>query len=155
MKKILILLLTIFLSGCGIDSAKTNQEYNRYLSLLNTDSTCVATYDYHIEVEFERLTTKEYIYQVVVDEPKEELKNIKVVISHDAKTNDIFPSLGFFDGNYNLSNEKTDTTIKGINLVGYIPIDYNVSEPINLKVLVIYEKDRVIESCHIFSLERK
>ena len=126
MKKIIYILFVIFLLvGC---SKTISLEYYEKLDELKEVNNFSLEYPYDIEVLLEDLDQEEYIYQVVIDNPKENFNDFKVLVYHDIKTNDIFPSYGF-------DNEKT-LDFKGINLVGYIN-KTSVEENIDFKIMVI------------------
>lgn len=55
------------------------------------------------------------VYQVVIDDAEYELDNVKAIVIHNVKTDNIFPSIGVVEDTINL-----DSNTKGINLVGYV-----------------------------------
>ena len=77
-------------------------------------------------VNIDNVNENRIIYQVIIDNPKVDASNVKALVIHDAKTEDIFPSVGIVDEAINL-NKQT-----GIILMGYI----NKTEDINFKVLI-------------------
>ena len=74
-------------------------------------------------------------YQVIIDKPKKDLKNIEAIATHDQQTDDIFPSIGVFDKKEELlKNDKN-----GIILVGYIPYTKDIEQfECTVKLLIKY-----------------
>ena len=50
-----------------------------------------------IEFYIDDIDDSKLIYQVIIDNPDYELNNVKVLVIHNVKTNDIFPSVGIVD----------------------------------------------------------
>lgn len=144
MKKIFILLL-LLLTGC---TNLKNDKYTLYLKELKDSKESTELKNYNINISFDKYSDDEVVYQVVVDNAKEILSNIQVLIYHDQETNDIYPSIGLFNDYYNLvpdSIVKDNINIHGINLVGYIPFNKPINEfKAEVKVLVIYNLNNQI-----------
>ena len=118
MKKLLVL-LCFLLVGCS------NSVYDDYVKeLKNSEASSEIPFD--IEFNIDNVNENRIIYQVIIDNPKVDASNVKALVIHDAKTEDIFPSVGIVDETINLSEHK------GIILMGYI----NKTEDINFKVLI-------------------
>lgn len=106
MKKILICLV-LLLVGC------TNSSYSSFVDKAKGSS---ETNDIPFNIEFFIDDSDDVlVYQVVIDEAKIDLNNVKAIVIHNVKTDNIFPSIGVVDDPVNI-NEET----KGINLVGYV-----------------------------------
>ena len=102
---------------------------------------------FDIVVDISKFTDQEYMYKVIIDNPKEELKNIETIVIHDKETKDIFPSSGIFDDKYNLipnDINKDNKNAKGIILIGYLPYEENID--ITFKVLLKYETNDKINT---------
>lgn len=118
MKKLLVL-LCFLLVGCS------NSVYDNYVKeLKNSEASSKIPFD--IEFNIDNVNENRIIYQVIIDNPKVDASNVKALVIHDAKTEDIFPSVGIVDEAINLNEQK------GIILMGYI----NKTEDINFKVLI-------------------
>ena len=118
MKKLLVL-LCFLLVGCS------NSVYDDYVKKLkNSEPSSEIPFD--IEFNIDNVNENRIIYQVIIDNPKVDASNVKALVIHDAKTEDIFPSVGIVDETINLNEQK------GIILMGYI----NKTEDINFKVLI-------------------
>lgn len=118
MKKLLVL-LCFLLVGCS------NSVYDNYVKeLKNSEPSSEIPFD--IEFNIDNVNENRIIYQVIIDNPKVDARNVKALVIHDAKTEDIFPSVGIVDETINLNEQK------GIILMGYI----NKTEDINFKVLI-------------------
>ena len=138
MKKLLLLISILLLCACSNESIEL-KKYNSYIKELNTSENS-REIPFDISIDLNKFTDKEYIYKLIIDNPKEELRDIEVLIVHDKDTNDIFPSSGIFDDKYNLipSNINKDiNNVKGIILIGYLP--YEESIDITFKVLFKYK----------------
>lgn len=144
MKKILILLLLV-LTGC---TNIKNDQYNLYLKELKENKESTELKNYDINILFDKYSDDEIVYQVVVDNAKEILSNIQILVYHNQETKDIYPSIGLFNDYYNLvpdKNVKDDVNIHGVNLVGYIPFNKSINEfKAEVKVLVIYNLNNQI-----------
>lgn len=125
-------LLIILVTGCS----SNNLAYDKLLVETKEATNFSLNYNYDLKVSLAEFDDEEYIYQIVVDNPKIDLNNIKVIVWHDQLTKDVFPSLGLFDGDYNLLVNNSD--FKGINLVGYIP-SRTVKKTVNFKVMIIHD----------------
>ena len=136
MKKILIILIIIFLlSGCSL--SKEKKEYLNYIDELKKVKESSKSYPFNIEVKYDRITSKEIRYQVIIDDVKEDITDITMIAYHDIKTEDIYPSMGIFDEKESLLKNKKPS---GLILVGYIPYKGNLDElSITMKVLVKYK----------------
>lgn len=106
MKKGLILLI-LLLVGC------TNSSYNSFVAKANKS---IESESMPFKVEFYIDDSDSLmVYQVVIDEAEYELDNVKAIVIHNVKTDNIFPSIGVVDDTINL-----DSNTKGINLIGYV-----------------------------------
>ena len=107
-KKFLILFI-VLLTGCQ------KSVYDDYVNMLKNTNEVSEELPFNIEFYIDNVNEERIIYQVIIDNPKEELKNVKALVIHDAKTSDIFPSVGIVDEEVTLNDEN-----KGIILLGYI-----------------------------------
>lgn len=148
MKKLFIIILTflVFCVGCSNiekETTKTTKSENekktyvKYVKKLNKINESTENLPFEIEVKFDKLTDEEIRYQVIIDNPKKDIKDIRALVIHDRQTDDVFPSIGIFDDRVNLiSGEKPE----GVILVGYIPYEYELdSFECEIKVLVSYK----------------
>lgn len=122
MKKIISLFLLLVLVGCSKPTT-----YDNYVTTLKQENIASESVPFDVNVYMDEVNESKWIYQVVIDNAKEELKNIKALVIHNVKTQDVFPSVGIVDEPITL-NEKT----KGINLIGYV----DKKEAIEFKILV-------------------
>lgn len=148
MKKVLwILPILCLLCGCEMQMSEAQKEYQAGVRQLEEKK--VKNFDnelpFEIEVSLDTLVEGELVYSVVIDQPKVPMKNIKALVVHDAKTTDIFPSVGIFDTPLNLIPNEVNQekkNVKGIALVGYIETDKSVGAfHMNIRVLVSYEDE--------------
>ena len=84
MKKILIILITIFISGCS----NITPEKELYLSMIeDLESASVFSEDipFNIEVIIEPLTDLELMYRVIIDNPTSSINDIKAIVHSIAR----------------------------------------------------------------------
>ena len=157
MKKLTILLLILILTGCG---SNVNQKgYDLYLKELKAAKVAINDSPYNVSVSFDKLTSDEVVYQIVIDGATKTLSNLKVLVYHDQTTDDVFPSLGIFDGQYNLitaATKEDKVNIRGINLVGYIPFKQDLTKfKMTIKILVMYDDGgKTIKNYHVYNFNK-
>lgn len=125
MKKIILIIIFVgLLTGCSSKDAKS-VEYKKYMENLLSANENSEYIPCDLEITYERISDTQVSYQIILDNPKEDMRNINIVVSHNMDTHDGYPSIGVFDESpINLMEERTETeTNKGIVLVGYI--DYS------------------------------
>lgn len=146
MKKILLLIfILLLLCGCNKDN-EALKKYNSYIEELKS-SEISKEIPFDITIDISKFTDQEYMYKVIIDNPKEELRNIEAIAIHDKETKDIFPSSGIFDDKYNLipnNINKDNKNAKGIILIGYLPYEENID--ITFKVLLKYKTNNKINT---------
>lgn len=136
MKKILIIFIMI-LTAC---QNKDNVLYYKLVDQLKNIEVSSNDIPFKIDISVSKLTDMELVYHVIIDNPKEDAKEISVLVIHDIETKSIFPSLGIVDDKIDLltTKEGTDSTkVKGVALVGYLPTD--IGEEINFKLMIEYK----------------
>lgn len=98
---------------------------------------------FDITVNIEKLIDSEITYRIIIDNPKEIVKNIKTIVVHNHKTDDIYPTSGIFEEPLNLipnSIDLDENDVKGIILIGYIDYDKDIELFKGLfRILVKYE----------------
>lgn len=146
MKKVVVSLLILIFTGCSIASTNNVKEskiekekntYIEYVKKLKEVEESSTDLPFDINVKYDKLTDDEIRYQVIIDNPKGEIYNVKAVSIHNKQTDDVFPSTGIFEEPLNLiPNEKPE----GIILVGYIPYTKSLkSFECEIKVIVKYK----------------
>lgn len=123
MKKIIIVLLFILLIGCS----KPTSTYDFYVTTLKQENIASEYVPFDVNIYMDEVNESKWIYQVVIDNAQEELRNIKALVIHNVKTKDVFPSVGIVDETITLNGQT-----KGINLIGYV----DKKEEIEFKILV-------------------
>lgn len=140
MKKSIILVSILFiLVGCSSD--KLSLEKDDYLVfkeelLEQTNFTNSEDLNFDINISIDRVNDEEISYRAIIDNPKENMYNVKALVVHDYFTEEIFPSIGIFDNSVDLLVDSKD--VKGINLVGYIKTTKEIKD-LNLDVRVYIE----------------
>ena len=145
MKKILIIvtiILSLFLSvGCTEKKEKQSIEkekstYIKNVQKLKKIKKSTDNLPFNVEVKYEKMKN-EIRYQVIIDNPKEDIKNISALAIHNKQTDDVFPSIGIFDKKLNLLKDKKPS---GVILVGYFPYKGPMDDlKVQMKVLIEYK----------------
>ena len=101
-KAVLLLLVILCITGCNRYDAM-QIEYNKYIKKLEDVTDSSEYIPCNIEITYDRVTDDEVMYQVIIDNPKEAMRNVDIVVLHDMETSDGYPSIGVFDqGSINL-----------------------------------------------------
>jgi len=148
MKKIiLVLALVILVTGCSKANVMQTT-YNKQMSQLFSVNENSGYVPCAIEITYDKITDDEVSYQIVFDNPKENMRNINIVISHDMETEDGYPSIGVFDEEpINLSTVvDVDNPNKGIVLVGYFKYSGELEDlDATFKIALNYVNDAIEE----------
>ena len=142
MKKIIILLLfsLSFITGCETKEEITKKEYIAMKNdAFNETNYKKEELPFDIVTTINRVDEEEVNYQTKINNPKENMHNIKVLLVHNYYSEDIFPTIGVFDepkelllNNYNDNNNeiilqdtiKTTTNLSKLNLELKMLIEY-------------------------------
>ncbi len=142
---IIILVITItLLIGCTKTDEKekieTNKDkYIKYIQKLKNISSSSPDLPFDVNVSFYTENENEVRFEVVIDNPKDKISNIRAVAIHDKQTDDVFPSVGIFDKPITLVKDEKP---EGVVLVGYIPHSGELDElKCEIKVIITYEYD--------------
>lgn len=141
LKKIIIIIASIIaLSGC---SNKVEEEKNLYLdtkSTLETTSEFIETSDLpcDITVSLKRNDEEKITYKTIINNPKENMNNIKVLVIHNQYVEKVFPSIGLMD------NEAKSLLIteenQEINLTGNLDTTIDITElDLEFRIWLEYE----------------
>lgn len=139
MKKVWILIIIVLLTGCNKNN---DNEYYLLVDELKTIETSTIDIPFDINISLDTITDDEIMYNIIVDNPKEDTFDVKVLAIHDKTTKDIYPSIGIYDKKVNLIpnevNEKKNN-VKGIALVGYFPFEGEIEDyRVTFKILIEY-----------------
>lgn len=141
MKKLLII-ICLLITGCNQKISLEKEEYNKFIKDINNFKINSITIPCDINVYLDKLTKDEVMFRLVIDNPTEEMHNIKIMVIHNKKTEDIYPSSGIFEKELNLIPNTIDLNnnkVGGIILVGYIPYEKEISTfRINFKGIITY-----------------
>jgi len=144
--RLLVLIMIIFLlSGCSNEISEEKKLYDNYVHILENENVYDEEIPFDIDVYVDKISDIEVMYRVIIDSPKEILKNIEAIAIHDKYTSHVFPSSGIFEKKYNLNPNLIDKDlnyVKGIILIGYIPYDGDMdSFSPTFKILFKYENE--------------
>lgn len=129
MKRILILIIALILSGCSgsTDSEKSTdalyKEYQTYIDRLEKQESFTNVGDvFDIRVIVNTTNKGNYRYDIIVDNPKIEMHNIKILASVDDGDKVSYPTIGILETDvFALVPgvvDKQNNIYKGINLSG-------------------------------------
>ncbi|MDD4547472.1 MAG: hypothetical protein PHI05_01850 [Bacilli bacterium] len=149
MKRLLIVLV-LFLTAC-----RSSQElaYHQFVSDLEEINKSSGSMPFDVEISVNKLTDMEFQYNVIIDQPDHDIKDMRVLVVHNAETDSIFPSVGIVDKKVDLVTGNVDVNnnlVKGIALVGYLPID--TDPDITFKVMVEYNDEQNKKILFIISM---
>lgn len=142
MKKIILLILLLLTIGCNYSDI-TEKNKNEYIKLKEELSKTeqfqkLENFPFDITISLDRLTEEELTYRIIIDNAKEDLKDIKALLIHNYFTEDIFPSIGILDDTISIKKDAQDLE-KGFMLVGYINTKENLEDiKIEFRLLVEY-----------------
>ena len=133
MKKILLIILIVFLTGCTNTEEDNKSEYIALKSNLLEEQITNEKEELPVDitVNLDRINEEKIDYKVTLDNPKENMHNIKSLVVHNYYSDEIFPSLGVFNQKKELLVD-TDLEEK-IELTGEIKTIKNISN-MNLEI---------------------
>ena len=101
MKKtlLLIVLLLFVLTGCKNEEESEKSEYLAMKSDLLAKEEFTDTSDIVCDITFslDRLDEEKVTYSVILNNPKENMNDIKAIVVHNYYTEEVFPTIGLFD----------------------------------------------------------
>lgn len=141
MKRVfLILVITILFCGCESKEQKILEKaYYSYVEYTNKCSYFEdIDYPFAINITLEKLNDNYLIYRLYIDNPTEDLYDLEVLVTHNFKTSDVFPSSGLYENPLDLLTNPSDSNyIKGIILSGYIETNKDINDiDITFKALI-------------------
>ncbi len=155
MKKLLILLVVLFtLTGCSkinrqIEEEKYNSYLTSYKAILEAENKLESSDFYNIELVVNQLNDEVYRYDIIIDEPRIAMYDIKALavidgIILDVDTENMMPSIGIMDdGNINMIPYQVN---REMNYVEGIDLSLlSTSDKLNISVIVdwkINSKDK-------------
>lgn len=140
MKRIYILLLfcLIFISGCENKEEGIKNEYIAMKNQAFSDKNYTnETLPVDIVATIERIDEESINYKIIINNPQENMHNIKLIVVHNYYNEDVYPTIGLFDETKELlvddsskqelilkDNIKTTENISKLNLELKISIEY-------------------------------
>ena len=94
-KILLILLLLILVTGCKNKEETDKSDYLAMKSNLLGQSKFIKSNDLpcDITVKLDRINEEKITYKVILDNPKENMHSVKVIVVHNFYTEEMFPSI--------------------------------------------------------------
>jgi hypothetical protein len=109
LKKIIIsAFCLILITGCN---NKVEEEKNTYLEIKSilettTDFSDSSSIPCDITITIDRIDDEKISYKTILNNPKENMNNIKLLIIHNQYTEEVFPSIGLLDNNVKVLNQE-------------------------------------------------
>lgn len=149
MKKIIVIILLILLSGCTFYDKSVNIYKESVQELKNVDILTVEKSPLDIEITIEKYDDNLYSYSAIINKNNEEMNDVSAILIHNKETENIFPSIGFLDDKISVKDKH------GIKLSGYVEnieniefrlmISYTNQDNKKLKYYYISDNPTIIE----------
>ena len=151
MKKILVVIVLLLLTGC---TNKVEEEKYAYLEYKNNleeqkDFVSQESLEFNTYFNLVRETEEKVTYSLVIDSPKVNMNNVKALLIHDFVTDDVFPSVGIFDEPVTLHKDSNDK----IYLEGIIQTIDDISDT-KFKLYLEYVDDDGLENSIYYEVHR-
>ena len=151
MKKILVVIVLLLLTGC---TNKVEEEKYAYLEYKNNleeqkDFVSQESLEFNTYFNLVRETEEKVTYSLVIDNPKFNMKNVKALLIHDFITEDVFPSVGIFDEPVTLHKDSNDKIV----LEGSIQTIEDISDT-KFKLYLEYVDDDGLENSIYYEVHR-
>ena len=138
MKKVtIIFLLILILVGCENKKEENKDEYISIKKQLLEEKEYTKREDLPVDitVQIDRVDEEKVNYKVILNHPKDNMKDIKVLVINNYYNEEVFPSIGIFDDPKKLSTDEQDSSIE---LDSILKTTKNISK-INLELKVWME----------------
>ena len=143
MKKFLLIILIFFLTGCTNNEETIKNEYIAMKSNLLSGNIINETSEnlpLDIMINLDRNNEELITYDVILNNPKENMYDIKAIVVHNYYSEEIFPSIGVFDTVQNLLTNTEER--QEIKLTGTIETTKNISSMnLEIKLWLQYKND--------------
>lgn len=140
MKKLYVILLCLFfMTGCQNKEENVKNEYIAFKKeVLKSANYQEENLPVDIITTIERIDNENINYKTVINNPKENMHNIKIMLVHNYQNENLYPSIGIFDETKELLVENTEEII----LEDIIKSNENLSKlDLELKLLIEYIDD--------------
>lgn len=146
MKKtlLLIVLLLFVLTGCKNEEESEKSEYLAMKSDLLAKEEFTDTSDIVCDITFslDRLDEEKVTYSVILNNPKENMNDIKAIVVHNYYTEEVFPTIGLFDKSTDLLVNGQNDKDSSVELTGNIETTNDIDNlDLELKILIEYKTD--------------
>ena len=142
MKKVyIIFLLSLFLIGCENKEEELKSEYLVVKNNLKEEKSYTKKEELPLDitVKIDRKNEEKLTYRVILENPKENMREITALVIHNYYSEELFPSVGIFDEKRTLSTNNPDEKIE---LSNTIKTTKNLSKlNLELKIGIEYKND--------------
>ena len=152
MKKILVVIVLLLLTGCTNKVEEDKYAYLEYKNNLEEQKDFVSQESLEFNTYFNlvRETEEKVTYSLVIDSPKVNMNNVKALLIHDFVTDDVFPSVGIFDEPVTLHKDSNDKIV----LEGSIQTIDDISDT-KFKLYLEYVDDDGLENSIYYEVHRR
>lgn len=138
MKKLyfLVMVITLFLTtGCENQEETTKNEYIAMKNNLLQGNYDLEELPLEVTIHIDRITEEEINYKVILENPKENMNEIKAMVVHNYYTEDVFPTIGVFNESTKLLSNSDVEEQEAIEITGTIQTTKDISE-LNLELTI-------------------
>lgn len=139
-KYIILIFLVFFLIGC---ENKEEEVKNDYLSMKSellkaTSFSSLEELGFDVSFSIDRSDDETVFYEMVIENPKYNMNNIRAILIHNYYTEQVFPNVGIFDDAVSLRVNSDDKLV----LNGEIETENNIDNlNLVLKLFIKYDDD--------------
>lgn len=156
MKKLIVVLtLLLVITGCSSSTSQDNtndhlyEQYSSYLTKLENNKEFDSNSDdFNINLILNKTNKGNTRYDIIIDEPKEEMKDIKAIIKTDNDKDETYPSIGLLEEEtYSLIPGKIDKKnyiVKGLNLSGI-----STKSNFNVLIYITYKRNDILNERYL------
>ena len=140
----LIIILLFLLTGCKNKEEDEKSEYLTMKSDLLAHEKFNNASDVVCDITFslDRLDEERVAYSVVLNNPKENMNDIKAIVVHNYYTEEVFPTVGLFNKSVDLLVNSQDSKDNSVKLVGNIETTDDIANlDLELKILIKYKNN--------------
>ena len=151
MKKFLVIIPLLLLVGCSNKVEEEKYAYLEYKDNLQKQEEFQADdeLDFNTYFNIKRKNEEEVEYSITINNPKVDMNNIKALLIHDYKVDDVFPSVGIFDKLVSLLKDSEEEIL----LKGSIMTEKNIDDT-KFKLYLEYTDDDGLENNIYYEVNR-
>ncbi len=114
-----LLLLVLLITSCTQQLTPEMIKYEKIVSKVKEQEKFTKL-PLTVKVTCQKIATGETLYRVYLDKPTIDMYDVEALIVHNKETTDAYPSSGILEKPLDLLVKKTDQSVKGLILGGYL-----------------------------------